>query len=159
MVLRFITVGRPPQAAPASRGSLIVFGIGLIWAATWSNAPIQPDIPADTRQHWLHPVAPGVVDTAFALVCLARIATPGAHRDPVAWTGQAAAVLISLLMSLLPDIAGLLQRLMFSISFVAILRFLRYSEIGCITWGSTTSTSCNSASSARASCANSGKVR
>lgn len=108
---------------PFVRAALFGFGVGLLGAAIWSNAPILADLPADYREDWLHSIASGVVGTAFALACAARVFAPDGDRtDAYAWFGLAIAVLIPAAMSALPDIRGLLQRGMFVFSFLFVAR-------------------------------------
>lgn len=108
---------------PWTRAALLVFGLGLIGAAIWSNAPILPDLPADMHEDWLHSVASGVVGSAFAAACAARLFAPGGSRgDILAWAGLTIAVAIPLAMTAMPEFRGLLQRAMFAFSFIFVLR-------------------------------------
>lgn len=108
---------------PWVRLATFCFGAGLIGTALWSNAPIVPGIPADNYEDWLHSVASGVVGTAFAIACSARLFAPGGdRRDALAWCGLAISVLVPVLMGALPEIRGLLQRGMFVFSFFFMLR-------------------------------------
>lgn len=116
---------------PLVRLALVLFGLGLLGTALWSNAPIVEGVPANMREDWLHSVASGVVGTAFALACAARLFAPDGDRtDALAWSGLVIAVLVPLGMDALPDIRGLLQRGMFVFSFAFLLREFTGSAIG-----------------------------
>lgn len=105
------------------RMALFLFGLGLIGTAIWSNASIVPGVVSDMREDWLHSVTSGVVGTAFAAACAARLFLPGgSRRDALAWAGLAIAVAVPLAMSTFPEVRGLLQRSMFAFSFVFVLR-------------------------------------
>jgi Protein of unknown function (DUF998) len=103
--------------------ALAVFGLGLIGAAIWSNAPILPDLPVDIDEDWLHSIASGVVGTAFAAACAFRLfAHGGSRRDALAWIGLAVSVTIPLAMGAFPEFRGLLQRAMFGLSYLFVAR-------------------------------------
>jgi hypothetical protein len=106
--------------------ALVVFGLGMVAAAIWSNAPILPDVPAEMREDRAHSVASSVVGAAFAVACAARLYGPGGNRrDALAWIGLGASVILPLVMAEVADIRGVAQRLMFAISFVFIAREFR----------------------------------
>ena len=111
---------------PLVRAALIVFGVGLIGTAAWSNASILPGEVSDMDEDRWHSVASGLVGTAFAAACAARLFGPdGSRRDALAWTGLLISVLVPLAMGILPEIRGLLQRGMFGFSFLFVLREFR----------------------------------
>lgn len=102
--------------------ALIAFGIGLVASAVWSNAPIVAGIPSDLGEDRLHSIASGVVGTAFALACAARLFARNARRlDWLALAGIAISVLVPLAMTSFPGLKGLLQRAMFAFSFLFVL--------------------------------------
>lgn len=108
---------------PVVRAALIVFGLGLVGTATWSNASILPDVLSDAHEDWLHSVASGIVGTAFAAACAARLFAPGgSKRDVLPWLGLVISVAIPLAMGMWPDFRGLSQRTMFGFSFVFVAR-------------------------------------
>jgi hypothetical protein len=114
---------------PFMRGALIAFGIGLNGAAIWSNASILPGVAPDMHENWLHSVASGIVGTAFAIACAARLFSPGgSKRNVLAWVGLVISVAVPLAMGAWPDIRGLLQRVMFGFSFVFVAREFRSLE-------------------------------
>ena len=117
----------PPRSVV--RGALALFGLGLIGTAIWSNAPILPNLPADMHEDWLHSVASGVVGTAFAAACAARLFAAGGSRyDLLAWVGLVVSVSFPLAMGELPEFRGALQRAMFVVSFVFVAREFKTSE-------------------------------
>jgi hypothetical protein len=117
----------PPRSMV--RGALTLFGLGLIGTAIWSNAPILPTLPADAHEDWLHSVASGIVGTAFAAACAARLFAPdGSRRDFLAWAGLVVSVTFPLAMGEFPEFRGALQRAMFAVSFVFVAREFEASE-------------------------------
>ena len=105
------------------RVALAVFGLGMLGTAIWSNASILQDVVSDMREDWMHSVASGLVGTAFASACAARLFCPGGSlRDGLAWTGLIASVLLPIGMGVFPDVRGLVQRVMFAISFLFVGR-------------------------------------
>lgn len=112
---------------PILRAALVVFGAGMIGAAVWSHAPFLPNLPANTREDQLHSVASSVAGIGFAASCAAALfEPPGARRDLLTWLGLIVSVVIPLAMLQFPAHAGLLQRVMFVVSFAFISRvFLR----------------------------------
>ena len=103
------------------RAALAIFGLGLVGTAIWSNATILPAVTSDMFEDTLHSIASGVVGTAFAAACAARLFTPsGSKRDVLAWAGLFASIAIPIAMIELPAYRGLLQRAMFGISFVVV---------------------------------------
>jgi hypothetical protein len=115
------------SARPFVRAALILFGLGLLGTAIWSNASIIPGTPSDLREDWLHSVASGVVGTAFAAACAARLFAPGGtRRDMLAWGGLIVSVAFPLAMVELPEFRGLIQRAMFGVSFIFVTREFVY---------------------------------
>jgi len=116
---------------PFVRAALALFGLGLIGTAVWSNASILPNAPSDMYEDWLHSVASGIVGTAFAVACGARLFAPdGSRRDILAWFGLVISVAFPLAMGAWPDVKGLVQRTMFAISFVFVAREFAFGGRG-----------------------------
>lgn len=112
---------------PFVRAALIVFGLGLLGTAIWSNASILPDALSDIHEDWMHSVASGVVGTAFAGACAALLFGPGGtRRDVLAWGGLVVSIVFPLAMRELPEIRGLIQRAMFGVSFIVVVREFVY---------------------------------
>jgi hypothetical protein len=108
---------------PLVRIALGVFGLGLIGAAVWSNAPIIAGVPGDRDEDWLHSVASSVVGTGFAAACAFRLfAHGGSRRDVLSWVGLVISVAIPLAMVWAPEARGLLQRGMFVLSMIFVAR-------------------------------------
>lgn len=105
------------------RTALVVFGAGLIATGLWSNASILSEVLSDMDEDNMHSIASGVVGTAFAVACAARLFAPGGDRcDWLSWLGLLAAAVIPLAMVELSEFRGLLQRIMFVLSFVFVAR-------------------------------------
>lgn len=108
---------------PFVRAALILFGTGLVGTAIWSNASLLPGLTSDMHEDWVHSVASGLVGTAFASACAARLFAPGgSRRDALAWTGLLVSVAFPLAMNAWPEFRGLIQRSMFAWSFVFVAR-------------------------------------
>jgi hypothetical protein len=105
------------------RAALLVFGFGLIGTAIWSNASIVPGAASDMREDLLHSIASGVVGTAFAASCMVRLFAPGGSKqDKLSWVGVIVSVAFPVAMGVLPEIRGLVQRMMFGVSFAFVVR-------------------------------------
>ena len=119
VVVAALTGGR---SRPWVNTALIVFGLGLVATAMWSNASIRPGFASDMQEDWIHSLASGLVGTAFAAACAARIFAPGGSLGHMkAWIGLVVAVAIPLAMTQFPEARGLLQRVMFGYSFLFLL--------------------------------------
>ena len=111
------------RTRPWVRFALAVFGAGLVATAIWSNASILPHVSSDHAEDHLHSIASGVVGTAFAAACAARLFAPGGNRrDWLAWTGLVVSVVVPMAMAQFPDLRGALQRGMFGLSFLFVGR-------------------------------------
>jgi hypothetical protein len=112
---------RPYTTAP-----LIVFGMAMMAAAIWSNAPIDRAVAHSIREDAFHSIAASLMGVAFAAASSARLWMNGfAFKDWLSWLSLAASVGLPLAMIALPDIDGGLQRVMFAISFCWIVREAR----------------------------------
>jgi len=112
---------------PFVRAALTLFGLGLLGTAIWSNASILPGVSSDIHEDWMHSVASGVVGTAFAAACAAQLFAPGGtRRDMLAWAGLAVSVVFPMAMIELPELRGLIQRIMFGVSFIFVAREFVY---------------------------------
>jgi Protein of unknown function (DUF998) len=117
------------RTRPLVRVALAVFGLGLVGAALWSNAPIMAGVPPDLEEDRLHSIASGVVGTGFAAACAFRLfAHGGSRRDALSWIGLVVSVVIPLAMVWAPEVKGVLQRGMFLLSMVFVAREFR--ELG-----------------------------
>lgn len=115
------------NARPLVHAALALFGLGLLGTAIWSNASILPGVSSDLHEDWLHSVASGVVGTAFAAACAARLFAPrGSKADLLAWGGLVMSVVFPLAMGELPELRGLIQRAMFAVSFIFVAREFVY---------------------------------
>jgi len=115
------------HSSPFVRAALVLFGIGLFGTALWSNASILPGVSSDIHEDWLHSVSSSVVGMAFAGACAARLFAPaGTRPDMLAWGGLLVSVVFPLAMGALPEFRGLIQRVMFGVSFVFVAREFVY---------------------------------
>jgi len=111
--------------APLGAISFIVFGMSMMFNGVFSHRPIDPDIPYDLLEDQLHSMFSGGVGVAFAVGTLCFAFAEEDRRAKVACVlASAAAVLIPLCMVIYSEVAGLLQRIMFAISFVWLVIFL-----------------------------------
>lgn len=114
------------RVAPFTCYPLIVFGLAMMAAALWSNAPIDPETPFSQREDALHSIAASTMGFAFAAATAGRLWRCGwSMRDGLSWLGLGSSVGLPLLMAALPQVDGALQRIMFTISFVWIAREMR----------------------------------
>ncbi len=94
------------------------FGVFMTAVAAFSARPWLPNLPFDPVEDWLHSFAASGMGFAFALGVGVRWWQRQAKARLVDLGVVATAVFIPLAMSLLPDWAGLLQRLMFTIAYL-----------------------------------------
>lgn len=96
------------------------FGVFMTAVAAFSARPWLPNLPFDPVEDWLHSFAASGMGFAFALgVGVRWWQRPWQAKARLVDFGVVAtAVFIPLAMSLLPDWAGLLQRLMFTIAYL-----------------------------------------
>lgn len=110
-------------ADPLRHLPVVLFGLGLIGAAIWSSHGIDPALGVDWDEDWMHSFLASALGFAFALACSAWLFLP--HGDPwdlLSWTGLIASVALPLAMMNIPDWDGAIQRVMFSISMVWLIR-------------------------------------
>lgn len=112
--------------SPVSAAPLIVFGASMLAASIWSNAPIDRTAAHSIREDEFHSIAASLMGVAFAAACSARLCMNGfSVRDSLSWLALAASIGLPLGMVAFPSVDGGLQRVMFAISFVWIVRELR----------------------------------
>jgi hypothetical protein len=113
--------------APRVNAAVLLFGAGFLGVALFRGLAIDPALPGSPAEDRWHSIFSGVVGAAFATACALAIFAPGGRRtDWISWTGLVAAAALPMAMASLPGIDGLLQRLMFGISFLWMLdRFVR----------------------------------
>ena len=105
---------------PITRGALVAFGVSMVATAAFSTRPWWPGAAFDPTEDLLHSITATTMGFAFAIGLAARAFTR--RGDPVGLAldglGITASVVLPLAMSLLPDWAGLLQRIMFATAYV-----------------------------------------
>jgi uncharacterized protein (DUF486 family) len=112
---------RPYTAVP-----LIAFGMAMVTAAFWSNAPIDRSVAHSIREDEIHSIAASLMGFAFACACVARLWMSALWlKDPLTWLALAASICLPLGMVAFPALDGGLQRVMFVISFIWIVREMR----------------------------------
>jgi uncharacterized membrane protein YhaH (DUF805 family) len=104
---------------------LTAFGAGLIMTAFFHHAPIAEVIPFNPLEDTVHSFFATVVGFAFTLFAFAasfiEITT---RRRILALAAGLTAVIFSLLMYGVPELAGLWQRSVFILSFAWLIYFL-----------------------------------
>ncbi len=102
-----------------SRVALGAFGILMIAAAAFSTRPWWPGAAYDPTEDLLHSIAATTMGIAFAFGLTTRAFRRAGDRAGLAWdvAGVAASIVLPLAMTLLPDWAGLLQRIMFATAY------------------------------------------
>lgn len=107
------------RSSPAVFGPLAAFGAAMLAAAIWSHLPIPPLVGGSKAEDALHSLAATGMGVAFAMACGARLWTRRQiGPDGLSALGLLVSVAIPLVMFQAPEIAGLVQRIMFLISFV-----------------------------------------
>lgn len=103
----------------ASRIALGAFGILMISAAAFSTRPWWPGAAFDPTEDLLHSMAASTMGFALVIGLTVRALTRRGDRLGLALDalGIVASIALPLAMSLLPDWAGLLQRLMFAVVY------------------------------------------
>jgi len=105
--------------------AFVVFGCAMILTAMFAHRPIDPAVPYDQREDAAHSLASGVVGASFAIgVALFVVARRDWSNGAMHGIAVAASVVLPLAMSVLPDYAGVFQRVMFFISFAWLAWFL-----------------------------------
>ena len=111
------------RRAPLLAMALILFGVGLLGASIWSSATFPPAPGTNQTEDAWHSYFSSAIGIAFALATLTRLSMAGFPRsDWLSWLGLLASVLLPLAMVQFPSIDGLLQRVLFAISFLWIAR-------------------------------------
>lgn len=107
------------RSLPEVAAATIIFGVALIACAFWSHLPIDAALGGSLSEDRLHSAAAmtaGVAFTVGAMLHLRR--THLGADDWPSWLALCASIGLPLAMLALPAIDGILQRLMFGISFI-----------------------------------------
>jgi hypothetical protein len=107
----------------------LLFGVGLIATATFSHRPWLPEVPFDPIEDLLHSFAATAMGFAFAIGVALRLVqrvVEGGRGRVLDVAALVAATAIPAIMAFEPDVAGLVQRLMFLVA---------YAWYGSAAWG------------------------
>lgn len=109
---------------------LSIFGVSLIFVGIFHHAPIAEGVSFDVRQDNLHSIFASIVGFTFIMYAIASafIEKEGKQRVIDIIVGVTAS-LLSLLMLLLPDFAGIWQRVMFILAFIWLIFMLERMRI------------------------------
>lgn len=121
----FADAAKRIRDVPAGAISFMVFGASMALAGIISHRPIDRALSYDVLQDQLHSALAAGVGVGFAVgtLCFA-FAVSGRSARIACGMASASALAIPAGMNLLPDIAGVLQRVMFVISFGWLAVFL-----------------------------------
>lgn len=120
--LSVLWLGRLSGEDWGAPGTLLhgAFGVLMIAAAVFSHRPWEDGVPFDATEDLLHSIAATAMGFAFAFGVVAVALRHGFSRSlrPLDVLTAAAAVILPLGISALPDQVGLLQRLMLLVAYV-----------------------------------------
>ncbi len=103
---------------------LIIFGSGLILVAFFQHAPIIGGIPYSILEDTVHSIFATVVGASFTVFAFSAAYIENTTRRRVLALGVGfVAIVLSMLMFSVADLAGLWQRIMFIISFIWLIFF------------------------------------
>lgn len=103
---------------------LTIFGTGLILVAFFQHAPIIGGIPYSILEDTMHSIFATVVGASFTVFAFSTAYIEKTNRRRVLALGVGlVAIVLSMLMFGLVDLAGLWQRIMFIISFIWLIFF------------------------------------
>ncbi|HSS66619.1 MAG TPA: DUF998 domain-containing protein [Gammaproteobacteria bacterium] len=113
------------RTSPFVAVAFMVFGLAMIMNAVFSHRPIDHELLYDVRADTLHSLFATVVGFSFTFGALAQSFIERYRwRRLCCYAAAAAAVILPLGMLQFPGIQGVLQRLMFGISFAWLVVFL-----------------------------------
>jgi hypothetical protein len=110
-----------PLWSPAARYAHIGFGVLMTVTAVASTKPWVAGIPFDTAEDQIHSFAATAMGFAFAFGIVAVVLGNRGSRRPIRALDVIAilaSIFIPLSMTVLPEYAGILQRLMFVVAYV-----------------------------------------
>jgi hypothetical protein len=111
-------------------GSLATFGTSMIVAAIFSHLPIVPILGGSIPEDEVHSLAATCMGTAFVASCGARLwQQRRLGLDRLSLLGLIVSILIPIIMIQVKEVAGLVQRLMFLVSFVWIVVLLEKDSV------------------------------
>ena len=106
-------------------GLFVFFGVSMVLVAVFSHKPLDPTLFFDATDDFLHSVFATLMGFAYGIGVAWRMVRMRQKLD-IVFSAIAAmsSIILPLAMWQLPEIAGLLQRLMFFISFVWLVLYL-----------------------------------
>ena len=106
-------------------GLFVFFGVSMVLVAVFSHKPLDPTLFYDVTDDLLHSVFATLMGFAYGIGVAWRMVRMRQKLD-IVFSAIAAmsSIILPLAMWQLPEIAGLLQRLMFFISFVWLVLYL-----------------------------------
>lgn len=114
-----LDAARAFRYSPVGSIAFVAFGLSMVLTGVFSHRPIDPYTEYSVLQDQLHTVFSAAVGTGFAVGTLAfGFAASRRSARFACFSATACAVAIPIAMNAFPDVAGILQRLMFAISFV-----------------------------------------
>ena len=107
------------------KATLIVFGISLVLTAFFQNAPIVPNVGFSVLEDNLHSIFATVVGFSFVFFTVSAAFIESTRRRKIIAVGIAiTAMILSMLIFNLEELAGVWQRMMFIIMFAWLTYFL-----------------------------------
>ena len=103
---------------------LTIFGTGLILVALFQHAPIVESAPYNLLEDAIHSIFATIVGASFSLLAFSAAYIEKTNRRRVLALGVGlVAIVLSMLMFSVADLAGFWQRIMFIISFIWLIFF------------------------------------
>lgn len=97
----------------------IGFGVMMVATAAFSHQPFTPGVPFDPVEDWLHSFTATLMGFAFSFGVFFRFLQRGKSAIQVLdLAALASAIVMPLLMMNIPGIGGLIQRMMFLMSYL-----------------------------------------
>ena len=111
------------------RISLTIFGLALALTGLFSTAPIDPSLDLNQQEAQLHFVFTNLSWIAFTVLAVSMVFMLESSKDKLlAWCMAGLSVLMSLGIYLIPELAGIFQRLLFIGSFGWLIYLFGFKE-------------------------------
>lgn len=120
-----VDAARRLRVTPLVGVVFVVFGLAMAMSAVFSHRPVDQTLSYDVREDELHSLFATVVGFAFTFGAVAQsFIERSLWRRLACYVAAVAAIGLPLAMLGFAEIAGVLQRLMFAISFAWLVEFL-----------------------------------